>query len=84
MVTEAGEIGKDLYQQTVAKDGDETDRSQVMENKESVGGPVLEVQFEEVDGRIRWPVHEGARTGHQRKPTKFASKASLAGDGWKD
>ena len=105
VVTEAGGIGKDLYQQTVAKDGDETDRNQVMENNESVGGPVLEDQFEEVDGQIRWAVHEGehlmeslrtgnqdigARTGpgtslgHQRKPTGFASKASLAEDGRKD
>ena len=54
MVTEAGVIGKDLSQQTVAKDGEELDRNQVMENNESVGGPVLEDQFEEVDSQIRW------------------------------
>ena len=43
MVTEAGEIGKDLYQQTVVEDGDEMDKNHVMENNESVGGPVLEM-----------------------------------------
>ena len=51
MVTEAGEIGKDLYQQTVVENGDEMDKNQVMENNESVGGPVLEDQFREVDGQ---------------------------------
>ena len=51
MVTEAGEIGKGLYQQTVVEDGDEMDKNHEMENNESVGGFVLEDQFEEVDGQ---------------------------------
>ena len=59
MVTEAGEVGKDLYQQTVMEDRGEMDKNQVMENNESFGGPVLENPFEEVDGQIRWAVHEG-------------------------
>ena len=59
MVTEAGVIGKDLSQQTVAKDGEESDKNQVMENNESVGEPALENPLEEVDGQIRWAVHEG-------------------------
>ena len=71
MVTEAGEMGKDLHQQTVVEVGGEMDKNQVMENNESVCGPVLENPFEEVDGQIRWAVHEGEqvmeslRTGNQ-------------------
>ena len=51
MVTEAGEIGKDLHQRTVVEDGDEMDRNRVIEDNESVGGPVPLDQFEEVDGQ---------------------------------
>ena len=105
MVTEAGEIGKDRCQRTVVEDGDEMDKIQVMEKNESVGESALKNQLEEVDGQIRWAVHEAGQLmeslrtgnqghwsqdgtrdqlGHQWKPTKFGSKASLAEDGWKD
>ena len=50
MVTEAGEIDKDQAQ-PVVDEGDKMDKDQVMENNESVGVPVLEDQFEDVDGQ---------------------------------
>ena len=50
LVTEAGEIGKDLYQ-PVVDDGDKMDKDQVMEDNEFVGVPIREDHFEEVDGQ---------------------------------